>query len=38
MILSGLCSVTFRQNTMGEVVSLAVQAGLRGIEWQWSLR
>lgn len=33
MILSGLCSVTFRQNTMGEVVSLAVQAGLRGIEW-----
>lgn len=33
MIYSGLCSVTFRQFSVSEVVSVATQAGLKGIEW-----
>jgi len=33
MINSGLVSVTLRKQSPGEIVSLAKQAGLRGIEW-----
>jgi sugar phosphate isomerase/epimerase len=30
---SGLCSITFRKHTSGEVISLVAEAGLDGIEW-----
>jgi len=33
MIVPGLISVTFRNKTTEEVVSLALKAGLKGIEW-----
>jgi len=33
MIKSGLCSITFRQLSAGEIVALAAKAGLEGIEW-----
>ena len=33
MIKSGVCSVTFREKTPEEVIALAVDAGLDGIEW-----
>ena len=32
-IRSGLCSITFRALTTKEVLSVAVEAGLDGIEW-----
>ena len=33
MILAGLTSVTFRDRTPQQIVQLAVEAGLKGIEW-----
>ncbi|MEN8254575.1 MAG: sugar phosphate isomerase/epimerase family protein [Verrucomicrobiota bacterium] len=33
MIKSGVCSITFREKTVDEVIDLAVEAGLDGIEW-----
>jgi sugar phosphate isomerase/epimerase len=33
MILPALCSVTFRQLTPPEIISLAARCGLKGIEW-----
>ena len=36
-IRSGLCSITFRALTAEEVLSVAVEAGLDGIEWGLSL-
>jgi sugar phosphate isomerase/epimerase len=33
MIHTGLCSITFRELAPAEIVKLAVQAGLDGIEW-----
>jgi 3-dehydroshikimate dehydratase len=32
-IRSGLCSVTFRESSVDEVIALAVSAGLESIEW-----
>lgn len=33
MIKSGVCSITFRDRTPEQIIALAVQAGLDGIEW-----
>lgn len=33
MIKSGLCSVTFRNKTPGEIIDLTARAGLCAIEW-----
>ena len=33
VIKSGMCSVTFRDKTPEEIIALAVEAGLDGIEW-----
>jgi 3-dehydroshikimate dehydratase len=32
-IVAGLCSITMRQLAGGEIIALAAQAGLEGIEW-----
>jgi 3-dehydroshikimate dehydratase len=33
MLYTGLCSITFRQLTVSEIIELTLQAGLDGIEW-----
>ncbi|PXA03544.1 sugar phosphate isomerase/epimerase [Coraliomargarita sinensis] len=33
MLYSGLCSITFRQHSVEEVIALCQQAGIEGIEW-----
>lgn len=33
MLYSGLCSITFRDRSIDEVIDLARQGGIRGIEW-----
>ncbi len=33
MIVSGLCSISFRDKSVDEIISLAVEAGLEAVEW-----